>query len=263
MVRGRQSIPLPELLREPPEDLQEGVRGYQRAMAEALAENARLVDVGKWREERVLPAQFFRNYEKALQLFDESTRFILGHLRRSGYNVACAMGCSHCCRQIPLGVEGVEILYLYFGLQQTGLHDRFFRRALEREELWAEVCRWRDVGEAAHGGPGAEQEAYLFHYCRHGEPCPFLEGDLCRVYLYRPIACRMHFSLSAPYLCGPSMLESEEALQINLEPGERVWDALETLSGVLGLQLSDRLVCGFLEFVVNHMRFAKIQEAES
>ena len=89
--------------------------------------------------------------------------------------------------------------------------------------------------------------------------CPFLDGQLCQIYPYRPLACRMHFSLTPPHWCRSSHFQNAHALGFNLEPGKCVFDALEKLDRPFSVDLSDVMVCGLLELTVNVMKFKKIR----
>jgi hypothetical protein len=46
---------------------------------------------------RALPLDLFRRFSKFLDLYDESAKFFLGQLRRSGLKVQCRPECFHCC----------------------------------------------------------------------------------------------------------------------------------------------------------------------
>jgi Fe-S-cluster containining protein len=82
---------------------------------------------------------------------------------------------------------------------------------------------------------------------------------LCQIYPYRPLACRMHFSITPPHWCRPSHFQNAQALGFNLEPGKCVFDALKKLKNRFHLDLSDVMICGLLELTVNVMRFEKIR----
>ena len=94
-------------------------------------------------------------------------------------------------------------------------------------------------------------------YCGFEQPCPFLKENLCQIYPYRPLACRMHFSLTPPHWCRPSHFQNPHALRLNLEPGKCVFDALEKLEDRFQLDFSDVMVCGLLELTVNVMQFER------
>lgn len=248
---------LPVILDPLPEEIARELHRYEQATAEHLRAARESVHGPSWETRRALPASFLVHLEKAFQLLDESHRFVLSHLRRSGSPVRCKPGCSHCCTQMPSGVSGVEILYLYHGLTVSGTVDVAFRRCLEREEIWAQLCRWTPSGVS----PNREQRLTRRLHQYHGMDiaCPFLKGDACSIYGQRPLPCRMHYSLSPPYWCRPSHFQHPHAVRFNLEPGAPVYEELDRLDDALGLlELSDLLICGFLQFVVNVMGFQSI-----
>ena len=232
---------------------------YQHQMAERLFDIACLDGLDKLSVNGTLPASFLGHFQKVMQLFDESIRYSLGQLRDAGFTAQCRPGCDHCCCQMPTGISTAELIFLYHGMQQSGAASKLFRRCLEAEELWVEVCH-RQANEDT--GPGAGQEPIELLSKSYGgleRPCPFLQAHLCQLYPYRPIACRMHFSLSPAHWCRPSHFQNTHALRFNLEPGKRVFDALEKLEDRLKMGFSDVMICGLLELTVNVMRFEKIR----
>jgi Fe-S-cluster containining protein len=226
-------------------------------MARLLFEMSCLDDLDRLPTARILPAAFFRLYQKVVALYDESTQYLLGYLRRQGLVVQCTSGCAHCCNLMPAGISGTELLFLYRGLWQTGRFSRLFRRCLEARELLAEtnLQQRRLIGKAP-GGP--TRDKLLESYAERGQPCPFLLDNRCQVYAFRPFACRMHFSLSPPGWCRPAHFQYPYAVRFNLEPGECVYLALERLDRHLGLELCDLMVCGLLELTVNKLGFARL-----
>jgi Fe-S-cluster containining protein len=233
--------------------------GHQQVMARHLLANAHLDGLGRLSEDKSLPARFIVNFQKAMALFDQSLRVCLGHLRHAGFLVRCKPSCAFCCHQMPTGVSGAELVYLYYGLQQRMTLSRLFRRCLEAEELWVEIHR-RARGQGLPDGNRSDVTTAIAEvYCAMELPCPFLQNNRCLVYDYRPLACRMHFSLSSPAWCKPSHFQHPYAMSVNLQPGECVFDALERLENRLALNLSDVLMCGLLEMTVNVMQFEPIR----
>ncbi|MGQ9669290.1 MAG: hypothetical protein ACUVWY_03890 [Desulfosoma sp.] len=236
---------------------QETLRHYDDRVAMLLRHAGNAVVPAMWEKQRSLPAAFLTHLNKAFLVYDQSLRFVQSQLHQAGWFVTCAPGCSHCCTQLPSGLTGVEILYLYHGAYRAGIVDRMFRRCMERLELWEEICRWdpRDLVQASleHN---LVQRLHRYHALK--VPCPFLEAGLCSLYRYRPLACRIHFSLSPPHWCRPDHFQNAHAVRFNLEPSPHVMKALERLDQVLHLDLSDLLVCGFVEYVVNVMAFRPI-----
>ncbi|ROQ90992.1 hypothetical protein [Desulfosoma caldarium] len=245
-----------------PASAQETLRHYDHRVASLLLQARDAVDPAMWEKQRRLPSAFLTHLEKAFLVYDQSLRFAQSQLHRAGWSITCAPGCSHCCTQLPSGLTGVEILYLSHGALRAGVLDRMFRRCLERLELWEEIRRWnaQDLAQACLERSLAQR---LHRYNALKVPCPFLEAGLCSLYRYRPLACRIHFSLSPPHWCRPDHFQNAHAIRFNLEPSHQVMDALERLDQVLQLNLSDLLVCGFVEWVVNVMAFRPIAWTEN
>lgn len=244
-------------LEDPPADVGDVVAAYQCKVELLLLEVARLSGDVEWRRARSLPAAWLHLFRKALDLYDESTRFFLGYLRRCGYSVACQQGCSHCCRQMPSGVSIAELLYLYQGMWERAGVSRWVRRCLERQELWGQLCG-TPHGDGVGPVPASaepDRDDLLLDYQMLRQDCPLLENQHCQVYDHRPLACRMHFSLSAPHWCDPGHFQNEYAVRFNLEVGERVQTALRMVGERLRLSCSDLLTCGLLELTVNVFRF--------
>ena len=231
---------------------------YQHQMARRLFESSRLDGLQKLAIDGSLPLFFLTYFQKVMDLFDESTRFSLGKLRNAGLTVQCQPECAHCCYQMPTGVSTAELIYLYYGMQQSGGASKFFRRCLEAEELWVEVFR-RQTSENTKPDESRHRAELISKSYRDLEhPCPFLQARICQIYPFRPLACRMHFSPTPPHWCRPSHFQNAHALGFNLEPGQCVFDALERLAGCFQVELSDVMVCGLLELTVNVMKFKKI-----
>lgn len=252
---GGSSRPIADLL----QDALHTARAYQFRMANLLLEIAGLDGLDRLATEGCLPRLFLSHFQKIMELFDESARFSLGQLRDAGFTAQCTIGCHHCCCHMPIGLSAAELIFIYHGMQQGGAASKLFRRCLEAEELWVEVFH-RQAGEEP--GPETCDQALASlstAYCGLEQPCPFLKEDLCRIYPYRPLACRMHFSLSPPAWCRPSHFQNPHALRFNLEPATCVFDALEKLEDRFQLSFSDVMICGLLELTVNVMRFDRIR----
>jgi Fe-S-cluster containining protein len=231
---------------------------YQRHMARRLFESTCLDGLEKLVVDGSLPAAFLGYFKKVMNLFDESIRLSLRQVRDAGMTVQCRPECPHCCHQMPTGVSTAELIYLYHGMQQSGATSRFFRRCLEAEELWVEIFHQQTDENTKTGDCRNLVELISKSYRDLEHRCPFLEARTCQIYPYRPLACRMHFSLTPPHWCRPTHFQNTHALGFNLEPGNCVLDALEKLDSCFQLELSDVMVCGLLELTVNVMKFNKI-----
>lgn len=241
-----------------PEHVMEAVANYQNKACHYLFEISWLEGLSRWTRTKTLPAYFIKYFEKALDLYDESVSYLLGHLRHQGISIRCTPRCTHCCCHMPVGISTPELIYLYYGMHRSGVFPRFFRRCMEAEEQWREILKSfthlpcdEDRNESIR-----DKTLSSYHCLEHY--CPFLQDNLCQVYPYRPIACRMHFSISSPHWCNPSHFQHDHAVRFNLEPGENVFAALEHLENRLQLKVSDTMVGGILELSVNVMKFEEI-----
>jgi Fe-S-cluster containining protein len=160
---------------------------------------------------------------------------------------------------MPAGVSLAELIYLYHGMHRTGIFARWFRRCLETEECFSALVRGGHPAEASAAPCCGRLDEVLTRFRAHGPGCTFLREDVCQLYAYRPIACRMHYSLSPRYWCDPRHARLSEAVVFNLEPSPAVYEAFELLEQRMGIKLSDVLAVGILELTVNVMQFNKIQ----
>lgn len=110
-----------------------------------------------------------------------------------GAEIACRPGCFHCCPR-----KGVEAALFEIVPIVVELNRRPCRPLLER-------IRSRAAETSPSPGDIGKAESLLSllqaaEPSRHGpaswEPCPFLEEGLCRIYPVRPLACRLHVSVS-------------------------------------------------------------------
>ena len=241
-----------------PEQVLATVANYQNKVCDYLFEISWLEGLTSWKKTKTLPAEFMKYFEKALDLYDESVNYLLSYLRHQGISIHCTPGCTHCCCHMPVGISTAELIYLYYGMHRSGVFPRIFRRCMEAEEEWREILKTFSNLPPDQDRNETIRERTLSSYHCLGHYCPFLQDHLCRVYPYRPIACRMHFSISPPHWCNPSHFQHDYATRFNLEPGENVLDALEHLENRLQLKVSDTMVGGILELSINVMKFEEI-----
>lgn len=242
------------------EEYGRGIIGnYQKKIAACLHEMSRLDGLAQLGSRRSLPVLLLKHFQKAMELYDASTRYFLSRLQRRGVTVRCRSDCTFCCYNMPSGLSTMEFIYVYTGSYSTGIAPRLFRRCLEAQEHWSRLVH-ESCGDALseHGRPLTREEL-LKAYQGLCIPCPFLDGTSCLIYTYRPLACRMHFSLSPPAWCNPSHFQNDYAVRFNAEPSDCVQDALDVLDDCFHLNISDIMVSGFLELTVNVMEFEPIQ----
>ncbi|NLI81432.1 MAG: hypothetical protein GX443_07060 [Deltaproteobacteria bacterium] len=245
-------------LREPERRV---VGGYQKKIARLLLDIAGMEELRHFGTRRSLPGRVLETFRRVMDLFDESTRYLLGCLQDRGIFVRCGPQCPHCCYNMPSGLSNLELIGIYHGSVCTGMAPRLFRRCLEAGETWEGLLQ-RNPRQDDRDAPGAlhhSREELLKRYLGQCMPCPFLHRSFCVVYPYRPMACRMHFSLSPPHWCNPAHFQNPHAVSFNLEPGECVQKALDRLDARFCLNISDIMICGFLELTVNIMQFEPIR----
>lgn len=121
--------------------------------------------------------RLFRRAEKK-GVVDEPLDFLFGFIEASTRrawpkaDLACAKGCSLCCRYLWVSVTPAEAFYIGRRI-----------RAANRSGVVSAASRERS-------GITFETRAGL-HL-----PCPFLEHDACSIYEMRPVKCRMAVSKS-------------------------------------------------------------------
>lgn len=235
------------------------IESHQRKIAEHIHDVSRLEGLGQFRSRHALPVRLLKTFQKVMGLYDASTRYFLGRLRHGGTTVQCRPDCFYCCYNMPSGLSAMELIYIYHGSSLSGFGPRLFRRCLEAQERWSELCRRDPRSRCSGNAPPTRREALLKSYQSLAAACPFLQGTSCVIYPYRPLACRMHFSLSPPSWCNPAHFQNHHAIRFNAEPGECVQDALDVLDDCFHLNISDIMVCGLLELTVNVMKFEPIQ----
>jgi Fe-S-cluster containining protein len=258
---GVYSLDLPPRARTVPPEVRRVLAGYQDKMAGYLFRISRLDGLDGLASDHTLPRRFLTYMQKVMELCDDSNRYFVHYLRRSGRSIQCRPGCAHCCRNMPAGTSLAEFLYFYHGMHQSGVFSRLFRRCLEAEECLAQLflqCQGKEKASPATPSTSACPEEILALYQDSGQPCRFSQGDLCQLYPFRPFVCRMHFSLTPSYWCDPEHFQFPHAVIVNLEPGACVYDALDRIEQRLRIKISGILAGGLLELTVNVMQFAPI-----
>jgi Fe-S-cluster containining protein len=110
-----------------------------------------------------------------------------------GADIACRPGCFHCCPR-----KGVEAALFELVPIVVELNRRPSRLLVERIR-----SRARETSAPPAGGADGDSLFSLLQIAESSgrapaswEPCPFLEEGLCRIYTVRPLACRLHVSVS-------------------------------------------------------------------
>lgn len=159
----------------------------QRAETAAARHYDQLMDKAPWLHE------LHRDVKKIIEA-NASLRSKFAQLRELADRVAaelapvaaCKAGCAYCCHiSVTVSQFEADLIGQAIGrtpARLTGLPDR---------------------------------EAAVRDY--YGKPCPFLAGNTCTIYAFRPLACRLHFSLAdTPFLCNTE-IPPEESTVPNLD----------------------------------------------
>ncbi len=193
-------------------------------------------------ETKSLPLSVLKLTDRFFKLFDESClRFISS--RKESRKVTCKMGCHLCCYQMPSGISTIEYIYLYHGIWRSSSKRLYLPRLLDRGEVLSELVK--DFGDSL--------ETMLETYSKKMILCSFLDksSGLCEVYEFRPLVCRMHVSFEPPWLCHP---KSDQCRAVNIEPSPILSASLKKLDDAFCFKLSEFMVFGITEFMVNVMR---------
>lgn len=129
------------------------------------------------------------DYGKLLATVDE---WFARSIARDGKNIACAKGCSECCRGL-FDVTLLDALYLRRGI--AVLAPKLRRRAMDSaagrlaslREAWPEL----EPPYILNVRPEEDWETLMPD--NDETPCPLLGDDgICMVYRFRPMTCRLH-----------------------------------------------------------------------
>jgi len=178
-----------------------------------------------------LPDRFFALLGDLYATYDA---YIAHSLRTSDLAIQCRFGCTRCCHQAVHGVFAFEIINLYRQLRPLAgyeaIHDAFVRYADQFQATVAQIV------DADDGEPGDPVMRALDAFAAAAQPCPLLQGNNCRVYADRPVACRMYHSLTDPVYCTTPQGRTFH-IELPHQASEILWS------------LSDRLVFPFSTFL--------------
>lgn len=109
-----------------------------------------------------------------------------------GLDLACRPGCFHCCPRAGVETELFEVIPVLAQLNRSP-SQRLLRRIVSRSR----------ESRSSFGRGGASFLSLLKiqepspRDARQEEACPFLSEGLCEIYRVRPLACRLHVSVSS------------------------------------------------------------------
>lgn len=132
--------------------------------------------------------------------------FLEAALPQHQEKIRCGAGCANCCHHYPMSVEPFELISLYAHLRNQDDFSRGLESCLHRMRAYA---RLQPPAPDEQDYSEEEEEAQLHRYFSQKLACPFIRanGD-CGVYTYRPLTCRMYFSLTDPQFCVPEHLQT-------------------------------------------------------
>lgn len=119
---------------------------------------------------------------------------------REGNPPSCRPRCGACCRQmVPLSPPEVFLFMDLIDACHTELGgdiDRRFQEAADTAETHHLISM---LLEDAYDDDCMMAAAEKYFHLQI--PCPFLENESCRIYPYRPIACRLYTVTTPPEFC--------------------------------------------------------------
>lgn len=117
-------------------------------------------------------------YTTLYEQIDLLTHSFIRRCRAEREKVECRKGCSWCCYQAVF-VSAGEILYL----------GNYLLKHQNRETI-------REITGKARVKSETTSKMNIRQVLQHRSPCPLLDGNSCRVYPVRPLACRIYLSPS-------------------------------------------------------------------
>lgn len=136
----------------------------------------------------------------------------------AGKQVACAKGCSACCRAQPVPVtppEAYALLRLVEALPAARRRD--IEARFEDRVQRLQAAGLADLLLEQPADLDAERARGIAHaYFRLGLACPFLEDDACSIHPQRPFVCRQYLVTSDPALCADPFANKADVIPMPL-----------------------------------------------
>jgi len=120
--------------------------------------------------------------------------------RQKGRTISCRPKCGTCCRQM-VPISAPEAFFIYDLLQ--ALKAKIRRTFMERFRWVVGLLGKDEELVELLSGSYTSEDAYLMArpYFFRQIPCPFLMGESCGIYPYRPAACREYNVTTPPEFC--------------------------------------------------------------
>lgn len=173
-----------------------------------IREKKRLEDLSNKRKGRALDQD---NLQEELPfIFSFSAdyhRFFMDYLQhvlpQYEGKIFCGPDCKNCCHHYPLSVAPFELISFYGHLRNSASMFERLEECLFRVKCFYELLEQSPEDDA--------EEAALHRYFFKNYACPFSKSTGgCSVYEYRPVTCRMYFSLTPAAYCVPEHLQTEQ-----------------------------------------------------
>jgi Fe-S-cluster containining protein len=144
---------------------------------------------------------------EAFRLADRIVRKAVKREVKLGLKVHCTKGCTACCRYL-VRVSIPEALYMYERLLKS---EKPWRDKIsERFQQAAETLKQNGFAETLERDLVRQPEDVSYNHRLHllsrqylalHLDCPFLDDEICSIYLWRPIVCRQYFVTSPACWC--------------------------------------------------------------
>jgi Fe-S-cluster containining protein len=165
---------------------------------------------------------------------DQAAIDVAARKNTRGKPIACAKGCSACCRAQPVPItppEAYAIALLVEALpqpRQSEIRSRFIDRttSLRQAGLYQKFFR-----QEKFDNPDDARRA-VKDYFALGLVCPFLDDDACSIHPVRPFVCRQYLVTSDPALCRDPLNQPVEVVPIPLRPAHAMLAVTEASVGL-------------------------------
>lgn len=114
--------------------------------------------------------------------------------RADSLQTTCRKGCSDCCHLL-ISVTFPEAVAIAEELLRNPAREGQMKRLMPT--LYAQIATIAEGAEKKEPG----------HYFKAGSPCVFLDSETktCTIYEQRPSSCRLHYVVTEPALCSPTV----------------------------------------------------------